>query len=275
MSGLTLVFGLFFYVSLAIFLGGFLGKIWQYASTPAPLKIPQTPAPVTAGGVGIRYLQEVFVFKSLFKGNKLLWVGGYLFHLGLLFVLVEHLRFIIVPTSSILNFLVAFDLYSGFVLLAALVFLFILRVAVDRHAYISLVNDYLLLLLLMGIAGTGLLSRFWSGGHIRAHIPAIKAFVGGLVTFHNIGAVPTNKLFLIHFSLVMLLLIYFPFSKLMHAGGIFFSPSRNQVDNPRERRWTTPWVKVRPTATLPRLEREAAAAPVQVAQAAPESTAEA
>jgi hypothetical protein len=47
-------------------------------------------------------------------------------------------------------------------------------------------------------------------------------------------------LFLLHFSLIMLLLIYFPFSKLMHAIGIFFSPTRNQIDNSRIKRWG-PW----------------------------------
>ena len=31
-------------------------------------------------------------------------------------------------------------------------------------------------------------------------------------------------------------MIIFPFSKLLHAPGVFFSPTRNQVDNPREQR---------------------------------------
>ncbi len=260
MSGLTLIFGLFFYVSIAIFLVGFMAKVWKYGSTPAPLKIPQTPAPVSAPGVGVRYLQEVFVFKSLFRGNKVLWLGGYLFHLGLLFVLLKHLRFFIAPTSSILSTLVKFDVYSGFILVAALIFLLILRLAIDRHFYISLASDYALLLLLIGIGGTGLLSRFWENGHVRPLVHEVKNFVTGLVTFHP-ASVPEHKLFLIHFSLVMLLLIYFPFSKLMHAGGVFYSPTRNQIDNPREKRWVNPWAKqVTAAAAAP------AAAPVAAAE---------
>ncbi len=35
--------------------------------------------------------------------------------------------------------------------------------------------------------------------------------------------------------------MYFPFSKLMHAGGVFFSPSRNQRDNVRDQRHVNPW----------------------------------
>ena len=270
MSGLTLVFGLFFYVSIAVFLVGFMAKIWKYGSTPAPLKIPQTPAPVSAPGVGIRYLQEVFIFKSLFRGNRLLWVGGYLFHLSLLFVLLEHFRFFIVPTSSILSTLVKVDVYTGFVLVAALVFLLVLRMAIDRHLYISLASDYALLLLLIGIGGSGLLERFWENGHVRQSVPEVKNFVAGLVTFHP-GSVPEHKLFLIHFSLVMLLLIYFPFSKLMHSGGIFFSPTRNQVDNPREKRWVNPWAGQVPLAAAP----APAAAPAAPGATAAEESSEA
>ena len=46
---------------------------------------------------------------------------------------------------------------------------------------------------------------------------------------------------LIHLGLVALLMIIFPISKLLHAPGVFFSPTRNQVDNPREARHIAPW----------------------------------
>ena len=250
MSGLTIVFSLFFYVAINIFFIGLLLKFWKYVSTPAPLKISQTPAPKTATGVGLRMLQEVVLFKSLFKGNKKIWLGGYFFHLGMLFVFMKHLRFFLPTTPGIIDNLVDIDLYTGFVMLAALVFLFILRLVIDRHFYISVMNDYLLLALLMGIALTGLLSRFWEGGDIRPTVPVIKGFVGGLFAF-NPGPVPDNKLFLIHFSLVMLLMIYFPFSKLVHSIGIFFSPTRNQIDNSREKRWG-PWTIKKPGRAKPK-----------------------
>jgi len=46
---------------------------------------------------------------------------------------------------------------------------------------------------------------------------------------------------LIHLGLVAALMIIFPYSKLLHAPGVFFSPTRNQVDNPRERRHVADW----------------------------------
>ena len=44
-----------------------------------------------------------------------------------------------------------------------------------------------------------------------------------------------------HLLLVVLLMIVFPFSKLLHAPGVFFSPSRNQADDPRQKRHLAPW----------------------------------
>lgn len=260
MNGLTIIFSLYFYIAVDILLIGLMIKIWKYASTPAPLKIPLTPAPKTAAGVGSRMFQEVFLFKSLFRGNKALWVGGYLLHLGLVFLLAKHLRFFLPTTPVFIDDLVDFDLFTGFILLSALIFLFILRLVVDRHFIISVANDYLLLVLMMAIATTGLMSRFWEGGGVRADVPVIKEFVGGLFTF-NPGQAPENPMFLVHFSLVMLLFIYFPFSKLVHSVAIFFSPTRNQIDNARKKRWITYWA----TDQLPQKETtEAAPASVKV-----------
>jgi nitrate reductase gamma subunit len=219
-------------------------KVWKYVSTPAPLKIPLSPAPKTGLGVGGRMFKEVVFFKSLFRGNKLIWLGGYLLHLGLLLVFMKHLRFFLPVTPVFIDNLVDIDLFTGYIVLGSLAFLFILRLVIDRHFFISVFNDYLLLALLMAIATTGLLSRFWEGGGVRADVPYIKEFVGGLFTF-NPGTAPANTLFLIHFSLVMIFLMYFPFSKMVHSVGIFFSPTRNQIDNAREKRWG-PWTVKKP-----------------------------
>jgi hypothetical protein len=41
--------------------------------------------------------------------------------------------------------------------------------------------------------------------------------------------------------LITVLLAYFPFSKLMHAGGVFLSPTRNMANNSRMVRHINPW----------------------------------
>ena len=87
---LTATYALLFYAATVILVVGLGRKIWQYANTPAPLKIPTTPAPVTQGGVVARMFREVVLFESLFKANKWTWLFGWTFHAALLVVLIRH-----------------------------------------------------------------------------------------------------------------------------------------------------------------------------------------
>jgi nitrate reductase gamma subunit len=185
-------------------------------------------------------LAEVALFKSLFKSNKLIWLGGYIFHIGLLIVLIKHFRFLFATTPYFITYITTFEMFAGIMLLAVLGYLLMMRVVVDRTAYVSVMTDFILLILLMSIAATGIIQKYI----IRVDIPNIKQFAMGLVSF-NPQTMPTNAIFVIHFSLVLLLLVYFPFSKLMHAVGVFFSPTRNQADNPRDLRvpHRAPWAE--------------------------------
>ena len=70
MPALTIIFAILFYAATALLVGGVGYKIWSYARTPQPLKIPTMPAPRTRAGVALRMLKEVTLFESLFKANK-------------------------------------------------------------------------------------------------------------------------------------------------------------------------------------------------------------
>lgn len=236
MSALSVIYILLSYAASAVFLGGFLHKVYGYASTPAPMKIPTTPAPVTKSGVALRLAGEVFLFTSLFKGDKWTWLGGYAFHSAFAVVIFRHLRYFIQPVPDLMGYLNPVGIWAGVVLSGAAGYLFLRRVYVDRVRYISSGADYFALLLIGLIAGTGLLMKFV----IRTDVMGVKEFTLGLVTFSP-AAMPSDPMFIIHFTLVLGLMVYFPFSKLMHLGGIFFSPTRNQVDDCRERRHVNPW----------------------------------
>ena len=93
----TIVYALLFYAATAILVVGVASKIRQYAKTPAPLKIPTTPAPVTRQGVVLRMFREVAWFESLFRSNKWIWIFAYLFHFGMFLVLARHLRYFTNP----------------------------------------------------------------------------------------------------------------------------------------------------------------------------------
>jgi len=211
-------------------------KLYIYGRTPAPLKIPTTPAPVTRAGVALRLAREVVMFERLFKSNKWTWLFGWLFHAALLLVLLRHLRYFQQPVWTPVVWVQAFGIYAGFAMVAGLAGLWARRFLVDRVRYISTPSDHLHLALLLSIGLSGLTMRFVA----PTDIVAVKAFMLGLMRF-DVQPLPADPLLLLHLSLVALLMLVFPISKLMHAPGLFFSPTRNQADTSRETRHVAAW----------------------------------
>jgi nitrate reductase gamma subunit len=236
MSTATVVFALLFYAATLTCAVGLAWRIRDYARTPAPLKIPTTPAPTGAGGVVLRMLREVVLFESLFKSNLWIWLFGWMFHVALALVLARHLRYFTEPVWFWVVWIQPFGLYGGLALAAGLAGLWARRFFVPRIRYISTPSDHLMLSLLLGIAVSGLSMKFMS----HTDIVAVKAFALGLILF-DWQPLPAHPGLYLHLALVALLLLVFPFSKLLHAPGVFFSPGRNQADNPREARHLAPW----------------------------------
>ncbi len=236
MSPLTVTYALLLYAATLVLVVGIARKIVVYARTPAPLKIPTTPAPTTAGGVVMRMTREVVFFESLFKANKWTWLFGWVFHFGLLLVLIGHLRYFLEPVWWWVKPIQTIGLYAGLAMLAGLFGLWARRILVDRVRYISAPSDHLMLLLLIGIAVSGVAMRTVS----HTDIVMLKAFVLGLIYF-DWQPLPADPVLLVHLGLVAALMIVFPFSKLLHAPGVFFSPTRNQADDTRSRRYLASW----------------------------------
>jgi len=228
MSTWTISYAVLLYVAFVVFVGGLIYRIALYSLTPAPLRIPTMPAPRTRSGVVLRMGREVGLFSSLFRGDKWAWIWSYLFHVSLLLVLVQHLRYVLNPIPLWVRWESPFGSYAAFVLLISLAGLLGRRLSVARVRFISAPSDYLMLILLLVIAVTGALMRFLD----RANIVAFKAFLFGVMAGHW-RPLPVEGLILVHVASVAFLMLIFPFSKLLHAPGVFFSPTRNQVDNSR------------------------------------------
>ncbi len=226
--------------------------------------------PSTKAGVFARMALEVLTFRSLFRNTRMkmregklsynleifLWVGALAFHYAFLTTLVRHLRFFTEPIPSWVTLIEKVDSFfrveimydqihfglpgiyvSGLVLLAAVTYLFLRRLFVRPVRYISLASDYFPLFLIMGIALSGIFMRYFT----KVDITSIKELTMGLVTFHWSIPEGIGNLFFVHLFFVSVLLAYFPFSKLMHMGGIFLSPTRNLTTNTREVRHVNPW----------------------------------
>jgi nitrate reductase gamma subunit len=231
-------FAILFYFATLVFVVGTFYRISVYTRTPAPLKIPTTPAPTTSGGVVLRMMREVFLFESLFKANLWTWGMGWLFHASLALVLMRHLRYFTEPVWSWVALIQPFGMYAGITMVLGVAGLWARRIFVERIRYISTPSDHLMLALFLTIGLSGLTMRFV----VHGDVIAVKGFMLGLMHF-NLQTLPSNILLYLHLFLVALLMMIFPISKLLHAPGLFFSPSRNQVDNPREKRHIAAWAK--------------------------------
>ncbi len=244
---LTTIYALGFYFATILLVVGVAYRIYEYAKVPAPLNIATTPAPTTVSGVWFRMFREVALFESLFKSNKWIWIFGYMFHVGLLLVLLRHIRYFVnpqlVPDLFWLGvaYIQPIGKYAGFAMIAGLLGLAVRRMVVNRVRYISSPSDYLMLLLLILIGLSGMTMQYVD----RTDIVSVKNFFMSLayLNLFDWQPLPDSLPLLIHLALVLLLMIIFPYSKLLHAPGIFFSPTRNQVDNPREKRRLAPWAK--------------------------------
>jgi nitrate reductase gamma subunit len=242
------IIGLSYFAGLTFVLG-LLWRLYGYIRTPMPWPEVVTPAPETEAGALARVVGDVLIFPSLFKADKWLWAGAWAFHAALFAILLRHLRYFTYPVPGVALYMETLAawlglyvktiaLWFGYIFGLAVLYLLWRRLALPRNLYLSGLPDYFALALLGAIAGTGIMMSYWS----HVYLVDVKAFTLGLLTLRPV-APPLHPLFLVHYLLVLLLLIYFPFSKLLHAGGIFFSPSRNQPYEIQKlgRRYVNPW----------------------------------
>lgn len=238
MTFLTIAVSILLTLSFAVFVVAMAGRVWRYATTPSPLRIPTMPAPFTRAGVVLRLGREVFLFESLFRADKVLWVFSMLFHWGLLLVLLRHLRYFLAVPPLPIVMLQPVGKLAAIAMMIGLVGLLVRRSVLPRVRYVSRATDMAILLLLLVLGGTGLAMTFW----MTPDIVALKHYLAGLWRLDWQG-LPGDSLLAAHLVLFAVLLLVAPFSKLLHAAGIFFSPTRNQRDDARERRHLAPWAK--------------------------------
>jgi nitrate reductase gamma subunit len=278
--GMQYLFGVAIpYLAIALFLGGFCYKVIYWAKSPVPFKIPTTcgqgyslpwikqnklEAPVNTGQVIARMFLEIFLFRSLwrntkatvhvgpkltYESSKWLWLFGILFHYSFLVIIIRHMRYFLDPVPWIVTFVETGDslleigaplMYTtDVVIVLGLFFLLARRFFNPQVRYISQASDYFPLFLILGICFTGILMRY--GIRTNVDIVAIKQLAVGLVTFSPTIVAEISSLFYVHLFLVCVLLAYFPFSKLMHLGGVFLSPTRNMANDSRMQRHINPW----------------------------------
>jgi respiratory nitrate reductase gamma subunit len=243
---MTRLLPLLCYCAAAVCVAGMGWRLFTWLRAPLPLNIVLTPAPVTGSGVSQRIAGELFLFRSLLKGDRSLWWAAWSFHVSLVMLAVGHFGGLVAPafTQRMLGLTegqfhelaqVAGGAF-GILTVVPLAWLLLRRVAMERVRYISTLSDYLSLGLLLLIIISGNQMRFMGG----LDLAQARQFVWGLLTLHPVAA-PADPAFALHLILISALLAYIPFSKLVHLGGLFFSPTLTQKNDPRRRRHIDGW----------------------------------
>jgi len=213
------------YVVVPVFLIGMIYRIRIWVKTPQPGKMTLFPA----GGSPLReVLAETLFFPSLFRGDRVLWIFAWFFHATLLLVFLGHIR---VFTAFIDSMLASFGMTqqgidtmsgiaggaAGIILLATALLLFFRRITIPRVREITGIPDCLAPLLIIAIITTGDLIRF--SGHFD--LEQTRAWAVSLLAFSPV--IPANAMFVAHLFMAEILIVFIPFSKILHFGGIFFT----------------------------------------------------
>ena len=214
------------YIAVIVLIGGTIYQLYcWYQRKPVPAHLSLFPRPQSRVGRLGDALLDMFTLKGLFRVNKLLWAGGFIMHIGLLLLILGHIRVVTDfyflwdwlrwGESELHTLSLTAGLSAGALFLVPLLYLFPRRFG-GSVKWLSTPEDYFVLVLLISIAVTGMHMRMV----LEVDQHAMRGFMQGLYTF-SWKPVPESAgiSFLWHFLLVQLLMIYFPFGKLIHTIG--------------------------------------------------------
>lgn len=216
------------YIAGGIFLIGVIGRLMGWLKVGVPFQLTLFPAPTDGLGRVTNIGTEMVLFKSLYNNNKSLWFWAWMFHVALAMIIIGHAvgiyfqmhQFTLIGLSAKASEATSafFGTIAGIIAVVTLVWLFYRRISDPMVKQLSDPRDYFDLILIFAVVFTGNHLRF-AGGFNMEVLEAIRTYMGNLLTFSP-TPIPNNGVFVAHFFFVQLLLIYFPFSKLMHLVGI-------------------------------------------------------
>jgi nitrate reductase gamma subunit len=208
------------YITIAVFLIGTALRLIRWLSAPKDPKGP--PLDIVAS---VKYIiLDVVLFRKTYKTDKSMWFTLVLFHVGAGGILFGHMRgfhwwsaAMFEPLGHwVAEFMVhTLPIYIGWMFLATQIILLFRRYKLENKELLSLPNDYgaLILLLITSILGQGM--RIFPPEAIPTEVYNV-VFIPGLIVLH-LEKVPSFHWFFWHVLFTQLLVMYIPFSKLVHV----------------------------------------------------------
>lgn len=213
------------YLAAAVFVIGMAWRTRDWLKRPAAMPLALEEAGSSAARRAVVVIRELALFPTLFRGDRWLWLAAWTTHAAGLLILIGHVLGIGtlgtqftwtgLSAAASVHLSVACGRFAGTVFIAGLLALFVRRFMIPEVKRLSRPADTFDLAMLLAIAASGLAMRSTAAG---ADLAAVRAYLAGLATLHP-APLPDEPLFLIHFTLVNALLVYFPFSKLVHLTG--------------------------------------------------------
>jgi nitrate reductase gamma subunit len=218
------------YIAFATLILGIIFKflrVWFSPSIPGTLGIFPQKIPRPLG-----VLKDSFLVPAAWKKSKIFWLAIISFHIAFILLILGHLELIkeikiiqVIPHQVFLG--------AGWVgiILTITTLYFLFRRFSSPVRLISVPEDYILLILLFLTIIFGshmhLAARYSESGFdiqlsdFRAYLSSLFAFKPAIPS--EISDSPHYVLLVIHIFLANLVMIFFPFSKMIHSVFVFFS----------------------------------------------------
>ncbi len=222
--------GLGVYVALAVFTGGMAWRAWQWTRTPkSPVRLGLFPKPKSAAGRFGALMKDTFLAPQSLEIEPRMWLFAMLFHIAALAAFVGHLRLVHEFTPLVSAYGIEWmntfagiaGGIAGIAMLVAIIF-WLLRRTYGPFKNLSVPEDYVLLVLLLLIVVMGDHMRFVGNLHGPTYIAWFQSLLALKPSFPPELAASSMRWSLdAHMLFVDAFLVYFPFSKLVHAMGSF------------------------------------------------------
>ena len=208
------------YITILVLLAGLVWRIRSWWARPRA-KAVLFPAAKSNGRAAARVAGDVVLFGKTFSMSKSLWAMAALFHLGLLLVVLGHIRalteigflwsWLNLEGQGIDRVAFGMGMAAGGLILCGAILLLVRRFS-PKMRLLSIFEDYFVLYMLMAIILSGIAMRLW----MPVHADEIQHYAQGVLIFRPAVEIQ-NGLFLLHFLLAQVLIMYLPFGKLIHV----------------------------------------------------------
>jgi len=225
-----IVAGVMVYVAVAVFIGGSIYRIVKWLRTPkSPVRQGMFPQPGSPLARSLKLGKDSLVFPQVLDTDRWMWFFVFGMHLAGIGLFVGHLRLIFefTPIYNAVGPTVMENMAAwvggaiGIALFIAFTY-FLLRRFKSPYRELSVPEDYLLLVLILLLVLLGDHLRLTQPFDLAAYREYMSSLLHFKPDFPSVIALQSARWVLVgHVLTANLLLIYFPFSKLVHSIGGF------------------------------------------------------